>query len=220
MYPSHLSKKVCQHLQVLVIFPKERINTALIWKGKNWNTCKIATWLLVNTLKMCSSAFGANPWHSLMLAITPATKVPWPKPITGRSKQNVRRQTISLSRICTVKHCLYQKSHQSNRLYNNPQTPDSVLVFLNHILLLGSVGPEFPALSSQLASWWSFWVTHSRAYPLLIATNEIKSHTKQSWGKKVILKNASHKANMFLHKLLKRFLSWFCNKHILLRIKK
>lgn len=83
MYSSHLSKKIHQHLEALAIFQNERINTALIWKGRNLNKCKITTWLLVNTRKMCSSAFGANPWHSLMLAITPATKVPWPKPITG-----------------------------------------------------------------------------------------------------------------------------------------
>jgi hypothetical protein len=29
---------------------------------------------------MCSSASGANPKHSLELAITPATNVPWPRP--------------------------------------------------------------------------------------------------------------------------------------------
>ena len=29
---------------------------------------------------MCSSASGANPKHSLELAITPATNVPWPSP--------------------------------------------------------------------------------------------------------------------------------------------
>ncbi len=43
-----------------------------------WVFC--ATWLLVKTLKIWSSESGANPWHSLMLAITPATKVPWPNP--------------------------------------------------------------------------------------------------------------------------------------------
>lgn len=64
--------------------PKKRIKIVFIWKDIHYNTFRTATWLLVNTLKMCSSAFGANPWHSLMLAITPATKVPWPKPITDR----------------------------------------------------------------------------------------------------------------------------------------
>lgn len=47
----------------------------------------ICTWLLVKTLKMCNSESGAKPWHSLMLAITPATKVPWPKPINTRNRQ-------------------------------------------------------------------------------------------------------------------------------------
>ena len=40
-----------------------------------------STWLFVNTLKMCSSASGAKPRHSLELAITPATNVPWPTPV-------------------------------------------------------------------------------------------------------------------------------------------
>ena len=40
-----------------------------------------STWLFVKTLKMCSSASGAKPRHSLELAITPATNVPWPTPV-------------------------------------------------------------------------------------------------------------------------------------------
>lgn len=53
----------------------------------------VRTWLLVNTLKMCSSESGAKPWHSLILAITPATKVPWPRP----EKQDVRLLIIHSS---------------------------------------------------------------------------------------------------------------------------
>lgn len=41
---------------------------------------QINTWLLVNTLKICKSASGAKPRHSLLDAITPATKVPCPSP--------------------------------------------------------------------------------------------------------------------------------------------
>ena len=43
-------------------------------------TNQCTTWLLVKTLKMWSSASGANPKHSRELATTPATKVPWPRP--------------------------------------------------------------------------------------------------------------------------------------------
>ena len=39
-----------------------------------------ATWLLVKTRKICNSASGANPRHSLLEAIMPATKVPCPNP--------------------------------------------------------------------------------------------------------------------------------------------
>lgn len=45
------------------------------------------TWLLVKTLKMCSSESGAKPWHSLMLAMTPATNVPCPKPARQDTRQ-------------------------------------------------------------------------------------------------------------------------------------
>lgn len=97
---------------------------------------------------MCSSAFGANPWHSLMLAITPATKVPWPKPMTGRRKQNktLEDKPSHCPRFVRSTHPTQKKkkSHQSNRLYNKLQTLGSVLVFLYHILLLCSVGSEFP----------------------------------------------------------------------------
>ena len=39
----------------------------------------LLTWLLVNTRNTYSSASGANPRHSEVLAMTPATKVPWPR---------------------------------------------------------------------------------------------------------------------------------------------
>lgn len=67
---SHLNRWLWRRF---VYFSNLMINCTL----RHWEVC---TWLLVNTLKMCSSESGAKPWHSLILAITPATKVPWPRP--------------------------------------------------------------------------------------------------------------------------------------------
>lgn len=55
------------------------------------------TWLSVNTRKMWRSALGANPKQSALDAITPATKVPWPRPSSSLLSpvQSVRSRTRS-----------------------------------------------------------------------------------------------------------------------------
>lgn len=80
------------HGRNTIIYMKTDFSVVICW-GQNldnfkshkansslWRTSVVCTWLLVNTLKMCSSESGAKPWHSLILAITPATNVPWPRP--------------------------------------------------------------------------------------------------------------------------------------------
>lgn len=113
------------------------------------------TWLLVNTLKMCSSESGAKPWHSLILAMTPATKVPWPKPAQKKIKA-----TSDLRLLPSTGALLPSSALKATPVgHNVPQLCQS----LTHLTL---VSPEFIFLSShhhQESSHWSSWFFPSRS---------------------------------------------------------
>lgn len=90
----------------------------------------VCTWLLVNTLKMCSSESGAKPWHSLILAITPATNVPWPRP----EKQELRHGSSSNHLYLSNKLHGSRFSTQTHNIHVHPHNVVLVITIINKII--------------------------------------------------------------------------------------
>ena len=78
---------------------------------------------------MCSSESGAKPWHSLILAITPATNVPWPRPEKQDKRLIVIQQSLSLCLSLSHSHS-HSHTHTHTHFWSRSSTTSTTSAYV------------------------------------------------------------------------------------------